>query len=69
MLSDNMESACVILAVIILNAILGTVQTVKARKSLQSLKALSTPHTKVIREGKKQEILSTEVDGWGYRLN
>ena len=61
MLSDNMESACVILAVIILNAILGTVQTVKARKSLQSLKALSTPHTKVIREGKKQEILSTEL--------
>lgn len=61
MLSDNIESACVILAVITLNAILGTVQTVKARKSLQSLKALSTPHTKVIRDGKKQEIPSTEL--------
>ncbi len=61
MLSNNIESACVILAVITLNAILGTVQTVKARKSLQSLKALSTPHTKVIRDGKKQEIPSTEL--------
>ena len=61
MLSDNIESACVILAVITLNAILGTVQTVKARKSLQSLKALSTPHTKVIRDVKKQEIPSTEL--------
>lgn len=61
MLSDNIESACVILAVITLNAVLGTVQTVKARKSLQSLKALSTPHTKVIRDGKKQEIPSTEL--------
>ena len=36
MLSDNVESALVILAVITLNAILGTVQTVKAKKSLQS---------------------------------
>lgn len=61
MLSDNIESACVILAVITLNAILGTVQTVKARKSLQSLKALSTPHTKVIRDGNKQEIPSTKL--------
>ena len=61
MLSDNVESALVILAVITLNAILGTVQTVKAKKSLQSLKALSTPHAKVIRQGEKQEILSTEL--------
>ena len=61
MLSDNVESALVILAVITLNAILGTVQTVKAKKSLQSLKALSTPHAKVIRQGEKQEIPSTEL--------
>ncbi len=61
MLSDNVESALVILAVITLNAILGTVQTIKARNSLQSLKALSTPHAKVIRNGEKQEIPSTEL--------
>ena len=36
-------------------------QTVKARKSLQSLKALSTPHTKVIREGKKHALSQSEL--------
>ena len=61
MLSGHVESAVVILVVIALNAILGTVQTVKARKSLNSLKALSTPSAKVIRGGVKQEISSTEL--------
>lgn len=61
MLSGHFESAIVILVVIVLNAILGTIQTVKARKSLNSLKALSTPQAKVIRDGVKQEIPSTEL--------
>ncbi|MTL84037.1 HAD-IC family P-type ATPase, partial [Turicibacter sanguinis] len=61
MLSGHLESAIVILVVISLNAILGTVQTVKARQSLKSLKALSTPQAKVIRGGIKQEIPSTEL--------
>ena len=39
--SGNLESTIVIFAVIILNAILGTVQHVKAEKSLESLKSLS----------------------------
>ena len=37
------ESAAVIVIVITMNAILGTVQTVKAEQSLQSLKKLSGP--------------------------
>ncbi len=61
MLSGNIESTIVILAVIILNAILGTVQHVKAQKSLESLKSLSSPYAKVIRDGKKIEIPSREV--------
>ncbi len=61
MISGNMESTIVIFAVIILNAILGTVQYVKAEKSLASLKALSSPHVKVLRDGQKQEILSKNV--------
>lgn len=61
MLSGNVESTIVIFAVIILNAILGTVQYVKAEKSLDSLKALSSPHAKVIRDGVKKEIPSKEV--------
>ena len=61
MISGNLESTIVIIAVIILNAILGTVQYVKAEKSLESLKALSSPHVKVLRDGIKQEILSKDV--------
>ena len=61
MLSDNVESTIVIFAVIILNAILGTVQHFKAEQSLDSLKALSAPCAKVIRDGKKIEIPSKDV--------
>lgn len=60
-LSKNLESTIVIFSVIILNAILGTVQHFKAEQSLDSLKALSTPCSKVIRDGKKIEIPSKEV--------
>ena len=41
--SENVESTIVIFAVLILNAILGTVQYLKAEKSLESLKAMSSP--------------------------
>ena len=47
----DMESAIVILVVITINAILGTVQTLKAEQSLQSLKKLSGPEAKVMRDG------------------
>ena len=61
MFSGNVESTIVILLVLIMNAILGTVQHVKAQKSLDSLKQLSSPNAKVIRDGIKQEISSKEV--------
>ena len=61
MVSGNVESTIVIFAVIILNAVLGTVQYVKAEKSLDSLKALSSPHAKVIRDGVRKEVLSKDV--------
>ncbi|MBV4425188.1 cation-translocating P-type ATPase [Clostridium tyrobutyricum] len=59
--TGNFESAMVIFAVIILNSILGTVQQVKAEKSLKSLKALSAPTAKVLRNGIQVEISSREV--------
>ncbi len=59
--SGNLESTIVIFAVIIMNAILGTVQHVKAEKSLESLKSLSSPGAKVIRDGQKIEIDSKKV--------
>ncbi|MEG0453381.1 MAG: cation-translocating P-type ATPase, partial [Coprobacillus sp.] len=60
-LSGQFESTFVIVAVIIVNAILGTVQTLKAQKSLESLKKLSIPKVKVIRDNQLQEIDSTEL--------
>lgn len=57
----NKESTIVILIVLIVNALLGTIQHVKAEASLKSLKALSAPNSKVIRNGVKIEIPSREV--------
>ena len=61
MLSGNVESTVVIFVVIVMNAVLGTVQYLKAEKSLDSLKALSSPHAKVLRDGKKMTIFSKEI--------
>ena len=59
--TGNLESTAVIIVVLILNAILGTVQHVKAEKSLEALKSLSAPAAKVLRDGKKQEIAAKDV--------
>lgn len=59
--SGNGESTIVIIAVITLNAILGTVQHFKAEKSLESLKALSSPNAKVMRDGRRVEVSSREI--------
>jgi len=59
--SGNAESTIVIIAVLIMNAILGTVQHQKAQKSLESLKQLSSPNAKVMRNGVKIEIPSREI--------
>lgn len=56
-----MESAIVIFVVITMNAILGTVQTVKAEQSLNSLKQLSAPDAKVVRDGQLMQVPAKEV--------
>lgn len=61
MFLGNVESAIVIFVVVIINALLGTVQHVKAEQSLNSLKALSSPVARVLRDGEKIEIPSKEV--------
>ena len=61
LLSGQGESTLVIIAVILLNAVLGTVQYFKAEKSLESLKALSSPAAKVLRDGVKLELPSPQV--------
>ena len=57
----DVESAVVILVVITINAVLGTMQTVKAEQSLDSLKKLSAPEAKVMRDGNLVQIPSAEV--------
>ena len=61
MLSGNMESTVVIFAVLILNAVLGTVQHCKAEKSLESLKAMSAPTARVLRDGERLVIPSAQI--------
>ena len=57
----DVESTVVILAVITMNAILGTVQTVKAAASLDSLKQMSAPTAKVVRDGHVLQVPGREV--------
>lgn len=60
-LTGGLEGTIVILAVLILNAILGTVQHFKAQKSLDSLKAMAAPNARVIRDGQKMEVPAAEL--------
>ena len=60
-LSGQFESTIVIIVVIVMNAILGTHQTIKAQKSLDSLKKLSLPQVKVLRDQTLQMIPGDEL--------
>lgn len=59
--SGNKESTVVIILVVVLNSIIGTVQSIKAEKSLDSLKKMSSPKCKVIRAGENFEIDSADI--------
>ena len=59
--SGNKDSTVVIVLVLVLNSILGAWQTVKAQKSLDSLKKMSSPKCKVIRDHEQLEVDSSEL--------
>ena len=59
--SGNKDSTVVIVLVLILNSLLGAWQTVKAQKSLDSLKKMSSPKCKVIRDHEQLEVDSSEL--------
>ena len=59
--TGSIMESLIIFLVLILNAILGTVQTKKAESSINSLKQMSVPDAKVLRNGEKLTISSTEV--------
>ncbi len=57
----DIESTAVILVVVVMNSVLGTVQTLKAEQSLNGLKQLAAPAAKVVRDGTLIQIPSREV--------
>ncbi len=61
LVSGQGESTVVIFAVLILNAILGTVQYLNAEKSLESLKAMSAPTATLLRDGNKVQVPGSQV--------
>ncbi|MDE7464322.1 MAG: HAD-IC family P-type ATPase [Clostridiales bacterium] len=51
----------IILAIVILNAVIGTVQECKAEKAMESLKKMSAPYCKVRRNGEIKKIETTAL--------
>ncbi|MGN1231507.1 MAG: cation-translocating P-type ATPase, partial [Anaerotignum sp.] len=57
---DFLDSA-IIIAIVVLNALLGVLQESKAERALEALKELSAPKARVLREGAEKEIPAEEV--------
>ncbi len=55
---EGFTDSIIILVIVVVNAIIGVVQELKAQKSLEALKNLSAPHCKVLRDGKVQDLES-----------
>lgn len=60
-LLGEVTDSIIILAIVILNAVMGIVQESKAEKALEALKSLSKPYTTVIRDKQVQKIKSEEI--------
>jgi len=58
---EGMVDGIVILAIVILNSILGVTQEQKASNALAALKKMSSPHAKVLRDGIIKEVPSAEL--------
>lgn len=58
---EGLLDTVVILAILVVNAIIGTVEEKKAQSSLEALKKMSAPRSKVLRDGEITEISSTEI--------
>ncbi len=58
---EGLIDGFIIIAIVILNAVLGVNQEQKANNALAALKKMSSPHAKVIRDGKIMEISSEEL--------
>jgi P-type Ca2+ transporter type 2C len=59
--SGELLDASVIIAIVILNAVLGVLQEWKAEQSLAALQRLSTPMAQVVRDGERVEVPVRDV--------
>lgn len=57
----DITDPCIILAIVLVNAIIGVYQEQKAEHSLEALRSLQTPEALVLRDGEKQTISSREL--------
>lgn len=58
---EGFTDAIIILVIVIVNALIGTAQEVKAEKSLEALEKMSAPYSKVLRDGQVVTIPSREI--------
>ena len=58
---EGMVETVVILAILVINAIIGTFEERRAQISLAALSRMSSPHSKVLRNGQIEEIDSTDI--------
>ena len=57
----DLTDPLVILGIVVLNAVIGTVQETRAQKALDALKKMSAPHANVMRGGREMQIDAAEV--------
>lgn len=60
-LAGSMADALTIMAIVIVNAILGFIQEYRAERSLQAIKQLSSPHALILRDKKRRKIQAAEL--------
>ena len=58
---EGFTDSIVILGIVLLNAVIGTVQEARAQKALDALKKLSAPHAAVLRGGRQQQVVAAEL--------
>ncbi len=51
----------IILGIVVCNAVIGTIQELRADKAIEALRKLSSPHARVLREGKRHTVESREL--------
>ncbi|MDI3316410.1 MAG: cation-translocating P-type ATPase [Bacillota bacterium] len=61
LLMGETADAVVILAIVLLNAVLGTFQEARAERSLSLLKALTAPQVRLLRQGREATVAAEEV--------